>query len=553
MKKTSLLSLLVLLTVWSAAQTVTTYAGKAHDDPENNSEAGSGVDLLNTFFSTPTGICFDNDGKIYISERNKVRAVINNKLYIRAGSLAKPAQSEGYRNATGTQSTFRMPGGMVSNSNGEIFVADVDNHCIRKIAAFGTLGTGQAVTTFAGANPTPGLPGNGTSGYVDGTSANARFNQPKDLAMDNSGNIYVTEYGNLTIRKIKTNGDVSTLAGKAGTEGNSNGKGTAATFGGPWGIAIYDANNVVVTDPWNGNIRMINIVTQEVTTITGSGGPSNQKDGTLAEAKFKQPKGVCVVGGIIYVTDQNTIRAIDRANNSVTTFAGNKVNFEIKDGSGSGASFSEMSDIDTDGEGNLYVTENSIAVSSNVIRKISIDDLAPNTNFSASKTNVAVNEVFTLTDISTGQAATSRTWSITPADYTIESGDLSSKSLGAKCTRVGFYEVSLSVTNDYGTDVNTKRDYISVSTSSGSIERYSDSELIELYPNPASNEFRLSSTGGIITNKSIVNLYTVSGVLIKTLNPMEVISTQNLSNGTYYLTIISKEGKFAKRLVVSHE
>ena len=98
------------------AQTVVTYAGKSNNDPYTNYESGQGVALDNTFFSLPRGICFDNNGKMYISEVNKVRAVINNKLYIRAGSLQQPSFSEGYKNGTGTQATFRNPEGMVASS-----------------------------------------------------------------------------------------------------------------------------------------------------------------------------------------------------------------------------------------------------------------------------------------------------------------------------------------------------------------------------------------------------------------------------------------------------
>ena len=131
------------------AQNVVTYAGKASDDYQNNYESSSSLNLLESYFSSPNGICTDPSGNIYISEINKIR-LITDKLHIRAGSLQQPSFSEGYKNGTGTQTTFRNPCGMVSDAKGNIFVADVDNHCIRKIEKYVNLGNGQVVSTFAG-------------------------------------------------------------------------------------------------------------------------------------------------------------------------------------------------------------------------------------------------------------------------------------------------------------------------------------------------------------------------------------------------------------------
>ena len=554
MKKITLLSLAFFITSLSIGQTVTTFAGKANDDPDNNTESGTANDINSTYFSEPSGICFDDDGRMYIAERNKIRAYINTNLYIRAGSLQAPNVSEGYKNGTGTQSTFRKPGGIVSNSAGDIFVADVDNHCIRKIASFNTLGTGQTVTTFAGANSTPGLPGFGTEGYADGMGTAARFKQPTDICIDNSGNFYVTEYGNFTVRKIRPDGRVSTVAGSAGVEGTADGTGTAATFGGPWGIAMYDANRIVVTDPWNTNIRMINVVTQEVTTLAGpKTGPSpGTTDGTLTAARFKKPKGIAVIDGIIYVADENVIRAIDVPNNSVTTFAGNRGSFSITNGTGSSAAFTEISDIQSDGQGNMYVSENSRLVASNVIRKVTIDNLAPTSNFTASKRDLLVNEATTLTNTSSGQASTSRTWTITPADYSIVSGSLTENTVEIKCSKTGFYEVSLSVTNEYGTDLTTKEDFLAVSNT-GSISSYKNTDLVKLFPNPVNNELQLQFETGVLANSSIVDIYHINGNKVMSIDPTQTVNTSALANGIYFVTVRTGELNYAKRFIVSHK
>lgn len=555
MKKIFTLTLLLLAGLFTIAQTVTTYAGKANDDPDNNVERGSGVDLTDTYFSEPNGITFDNNGKMYISERNKIRAVISNKLYIRAGSVQNPNLSEGYKNAGGIQATFRMPQHIVSDASGNIYVADADNHCIRKIAAFTTLGNSQQVTTFAGAEPTPGLPGNGTSGSVDGKGTAARFNKPTGICIDKNGNFYVSEYGNFTIRKIRPDGTVTTIAGNAGVEGTADGTGTAATFGGPWGIAMYDDNHVVVADQWNTNIRKINVITKEVTTLAGptTGGDPRQVNGTLAEARFKDPKGIVVVNGIIYVTDQNIIRAIDVENNSVTTFAGNAANVSITDGTGSSAAFTELSSITTDGNGNLYVTENSRLVASNVIRKVSIDELAPTPNFTASKQNLVVNESVTLTNTSGGQPSTSRMWSFSPASSSVVSGGLDENVVEVKFASTGFYAVSLSVTNDYGTESVTKNDFLTVSTT-GNVTRYEESDMVKLYPVPANDKVILELSGNLTSPKTEINLFHTNGQLIRSIDPSQrEISTSELPDGIYFITVVTDKAKYAKRLVVSHK
>lgn len=535
------------------AQTVVTYAGKSNNDPYTNYESGQGVALDNTFFSLPRGICFDNNGKMYISEVNKVRAVINNKLYIRAGSLQQPSFSEGYKNGTGTQATFRNPEGMVASSNGDIYLADVDNHCIRKISAYTMLGTGQSVSTFAGANPTTGLPGYGTPGSSNGTGTAARFNKPTDICVDNAGNFYVTEYGNYTVRKITPSGVVTTLAGSAGVEGTTDATGSAARFGGPWGIAMYNENNIVVTDPWNCNIRMINTVTGVVTTLAGpTTGPSpGQVDGTLTQARFKKPKGIAVVNGIIYVADENLIRAIDVDGNSVTTFAGSKGSYSITDGEGSSAAFTELSALTTDGLGNLYASEASSAVASSVIRKITINDLAPAAKFSVDKANIIINEVATLTDNSTGEEASDRDWTISPTNYAVKSGSLKDKVLGVSFNQEGFYEVSLSITNSFGTDTKTEPSYIVVSTT-GSVTSYAQSNIVKVYPNPANATVNILLDPSFTLAETSVFLYHINGQKIKDIDPSSTISIADLPNGTYFVTISTNDIRIAKKLIVSH-
>jgi sugar lactone lactonase YvrE len=120
-------------------------------------------------------------------------------------------------------------------------VADLENHCIRKIDTSGT------VTTFAG---------DGTAGFFDAQGTFASFNNPSDIAIDNVGNIYVVDTENHCIRKIDTLGNVTTIAGD-GTAGFLDAQGTSARFYNPTGITIDNAGNIYVADFINHRIRKL--------------------------------------------------------------------------------------------------------------------------------------------------------------------------------------------------------------------------------------------------------------------------------------------------------
>ena len=545
-----LLTLFVGGAFFAHSQTVTTFGGKVNNDPYSNYESASGVELNNTFFSQPEGICFDANGKMYIAERNKIRIVLGTKTYNRVGSLASPTMSEGYTNATGTQAYFRQPHGMVSDADGNLYVADRENHCIRKVSKYVSLGNGQFVTTFAGANPNANY---GTSGSTNGSGTAARFNQPTGITIDGNGNFYVTDYFNFTIRKITPSGTVSTLAGNAGNDGFSDGTGQTARFGGPWGIAMLDDNHLVVSDQWNTNIRKININTGAVTTIAGptTGADSRIVDGTLTAARFKAPKGLAVVEGIIYVGDENVIRAIDVDNNTVTTFAGDKTAYSVKNGTGANANFTQISDITTDGFGNLFVTENSAVVGSSVIRKVVINGLAPVADFSAPKRSIIVNEKVVLSDISSGLTPTARTWTIDRTGYTVHTGDLTTKDVELSFNATGFYGVTLSITNEYGTDTKYTEAYFSVSNT-GNVERYTASHLVNIYPNPATDHVTIDLDGSLRTPHTKVTLYHVNGQEVMDLTGIQVLNTSEIPNGSYFITVKNSEVSYAKRLVINN-
>ncbi|MFY0643292.1 MAG: T9SS type A sorting domain-containing protein [Bacteroidia bacterium] len=539
----------------SIGQTVTTFSGKENGDPTNNYEAKtSAVDKDSTWYAYPAGITRDPSGRFWIAERNKIRLVTGGNAYIRAGNPLGPTLSEGYKNATSTQATFRNPAGMVTNSSGVIFICDVENHCIRKLSAFMNVSNGQSVTTFAGANAPGTIPGNGVSGSADGTGHAARFNQPRGITIDGNGNFYVADYLNFTIRKITPGGVVTTLAGKAGVEGTTdNSNGANVRFGGPWGIAMLDANHLVVTDQWNTNVRKVNINTGATTTIAGptTGANTQHVDGTLTAARFRAPKGVAVINGIIYVADQNTIRAIDVNGNSVTTFAGDKNSYDILDGTGTSAKFTELDGLYADDNGNMYACENSGLVASHVIRKITVNTLAPDVDFTATSRSLIIDEKTTLNDNSSGAAGTTFSWTITPSFFQVHTGGLSADNVEVSFDSTGFYTVKLEVTNQYGTDDEEKDAYINVSTTGAGITTFYNSELVKLYPNPARDLIYLEIDPSLNLSKTQLLVFNAQGKQVLSSQAAFALDVSNLNSGIYYMTLQSGNLNIAKRFVIS--
>jgi sugar lactone lactonase YvrE len=242
------------------------------------------------------------------------------------------------------------------DGSGNVFVADTDNNTIRKITPSGV------VTTFAGSAAAG-------SGSADGTGAAARFNFPSAVAVDGSGNVFVADSQNNTIRKVTPTGVVTTLAGTAGSYGNVDGTGAAACFAQPLGVAVDGSGNVFVADSLNNTIRKIT-PTGVVTTLAGSAAAdSGSADGTGAAASFNWPSAVAVDGsGNVFVadTDNNTIRKVTPSG-VVTTLAGSAGLPGSADGTGAAARFDGPQGVAVDGSGNVFVADTG----NNAIRKIS--------------------------------------------------------------------------------------------------------------------------------------------------------------------------------------
>ncbi len=436
---------------------VTTFAGR---QTINGYANGPGA---NAEFTGPFGVCADASGNVYVGDtgNNLIRKITP------AGVVSTLAGSQPFADGTGTAALFTQTTGVATDSNGNVYVVDTTNDLIRKITPAGVVttlagspgvggsadGTGAAaqfyfpfaicvdssgnafvtdgdqtirkitpggvVTTIAG---TPFSIGN-----ANGTGSAALFDSPVGITVDNStGNLYVSEQQNQTVRMITPAGVVTTLAGTAGSNGSQDGTGPAAKFDLPAGI-VFDptSHNLFLADATNAEIRKITTA-GVVTTIAGSPQATGSADGTGAAARFFFPVGITIdASGNLYVADDanDTIREVTQAG-VVTTLAGTPLHFGSADGTGSSALFNSPEGIAMDPHGNLYVGDTA----NNTVRKGGISG-APQivTQPTAQYAHVGGSATFTVSAV--GSSSLSYQWSFngspisgaTGASYTIAS------------------------------------------------------------------------------------------------------------------------------------
>ena len=270
-----------------------------------------------------------------------------------AGSTGTPGSTVGL----GTSALFYSPTHLATDTNGNLFVADYGNSTIREILPV----AGQwLVNTISGTA--------GTTGSVDNIGTSALFNNPMGIASSGSGNLFVTDYGNSTLRMIvPTTGSWSTytIAGSAGTMGTNDGIGTAqALFNNPAGVAVDSAGNVYIADNGNDTIRKVIPVDGMwvVTTIAGKAGLAGSADGTNTSARFQSPAGIAVDGaGNLYVAEfgNHTIRMLVPAGTNwvVSTIAGKAGVAGSADGTNRTARFKAPMELALDANGNVYVAD----------------------------------------------------------------------------------------------------------------------------------------------------------------------------------------------------
>jgi sugar lactone lactonase YvrE len=281
---------------------------------------GVTVSTLATGFNYPTGMAIDKQGNVYVADalNNCIRKIDpNGVVSVVAG---QPGNVSGYVDGDVSIAQFYRPSGVVVDDDGNLYVADTNNQCIRKITPAGVVST-----------------------FVD-------IETPIAIARDaTTGNLYTSHFGYDQVDKITPDGTKTGMLNNVRGDGMV---GVGINFA-PAAVAVDAAGNIYASDYPMNNVRKITpdgVVTNITVNGPVTGPTANYVDGALTDAHFHGITGLTVdAAGNIYVADwgNNAIRIINTQTNTVKTLAGN----------GSGGSFSYPEALAVDGAGNIYVAE----------------------------------------------------------------------------------------------------------------------------------------------------------------------------------------------------
>ncbi len=299
----------------------------------------------------PVGVAVDSAGNLYIADfdNHRVRKVSNGVITTVAGGGSSLGD-----NGPATSARLNFPYGVAVDSVGNLYIADSENWRARKVS-------NGVITTVAG---------NGTQGFSgdNGPATSAQLFIPSGVAVDSVGNLYIADTGNNRVRKV-SNGVITTAAGN-GTQGfiGDNGLATSAQLYVPSGVAVDSAGNLYIADIGNNRVRKVS--NGVITTAAGDGARGFGGDNGLATgAQLFNPFGVAVdSAGNLYIADSGNNRVRKVSNGVITTVAGNGApGFGGDNGPATSAQLDDPSGVAVDSAGNLYVADSG----NNRVRKVS--------------------------------------------------------------------------------------------------------------------------------------------------------------------------------------
>lgn len=518
-----------------------------------DSKDGAGITAR---FSRPAGMAINpNTNELMICDVNynqirKLEKFIGTATQQQVTTFAGAKQlNGGHVDAANASAKFNGPVGIAVAPNGDMYVADRNNHCIRKIS-------GGIVTTIAGLA--------GTAGYTNGVGSASRFKAPYNVFLDGN-DLLVADYGNKAIRKINLstlavtdlvtsglfgpkdickvgnvlyiaealcvkryeNSVLSIYAGSNSQQGYVNADGTSARFEDISGIVYHAKNKMLyVVDMGNNVVRSISpnarpICSFTTSTTTATRGqtiilkstslnmPLNYK-WTITPSNFNLLNGSTLSDSFLYI------------------------------------SFSQVGAYSV----KLWVSNQSGADSLLKSSHIAISSVTapPVADFMATKTTPIANEVISLIDLSTN-TPTSWTWRISPPNFIWMNGtDSNSQIPNVKFTNGNNFTVTLIATNDQGTHQNVKVDYIKVNGTS--IESIDHNAIFTVYPNPANTYLKLN-----IFTSAQIKVLDMYGRTIMEFNAdygTQELNIADFNSGTYTIIVSTEEGIFSEKIIVNH-
>ena len=344
--------------VEAATGTISTIAGTGEQG-----YSGDGGPATQAQLGYSQGVTVDGAGNLYIADSDNHRI---RKVEAATGTISTIAGTgeQGYGGDGGpaTRAQLGYPQGVTVDGAGNLYIADSDNHRIRKVdAATGTIST---------------IAGTGEQGYGGdgGPATRAQLGYPSGVAVDGAGNLYISDFRNNRIRKVDAaTGTISTIAG-TGEQGYSGDGGPAiqAQFSQLHGVAVDAVGNVYIGDYWSHRVRKVEAATGTISTIAGTGEQGYGGDGGPAtQAQLRYPSGVTVDGaGNFYIADagNHRVRKVEAATGTISTIAGTgEWGYGGDGGPATQAQLRYPSGVTVDGAGNFYIADSR----NNRIRKVS--------------------------------------------------------------------------------------------------------------------------------------------------------------------------------------
>lgn len=324
--------------------TITTYAGTGTASFSGDNGAATSATIR-----APQALTLDSSGNMYIADttNHRVRKISGGIITTLTGT-----GSAGYGgdNGVATSGQISSPAGIAVDSAGNIYIGDTGNSRLRKIG-------GGTITTFQGT-------GSATYGGDGGPVTNAQFTSPQTVVFDGSGNRYISDSGSHRIRKVDSNGTITTIAGTgvAGFSGD-NGPAVNAQINTPLGIALDASGNIYIADGNNNRVRKVNITTGIMTTVAGDGtGSFGGDNGPATSAQIFGPFNVKFdTLGNMYIADtgNNRLRKVGTSG-TITTVVGNgTAGYSGDNGPATSAQLNTPIGLFLDSANNIYFTDYS--------------------------------------------------------------------------------------------------------------------------------------------------------------------------------------------------